>query len=412
MMTLRLIPGGSPLKLSTSPPSITLYRFPTASNLSYNRKFMIKMSIQSTPSAATNPINNIVLGCGMVALDFLVTVDSYPKPDDKIRSTSFLVQGGGNTGNALTCAARLGLTPRIISKVADDSQGKRILNELEADGIDTSFIVVSEGGHSTISYVIVDSQTKTRTSIYTPGYPPMVSDDLPESNLLSGLDSVRLVYTDGVLHETALVVAQEAHRRSIPIVIDAERKIEGLDEILHMATYVVCSTRFPQIWTEASSIPSALISILLKLPSAKFVIVTLGEDGCIMLERAETGNLQSEEVDIDDLFEKMKQSTVITSTMPTCKSSDVAKLHAKGIGTVSGRLLVGTAEKIPTSELVDTTGAGDAFVGAVLYSLCANLPPERMLTFAAQVAAIGCRALGARAGLPHLRDPRLQPFLA
>lgn len=48
-------------------------------------------------------------------------------------------------------------------------------------------------------------------------------------------------------------------------------------------------------------------------------------------------------------------------------SQDVAKLHAKGTGTLSGRLLVGTAEKIPSSELVDTTGAGDAFVGAVLY---------------------------------------------
>ncbi|KAH0645847.1 hypothetical protein KY284_033731 [Solanum tuberosum] len=80
----------------------------------------------------------------MVALDYLVTVDSYPKPDDKIRCTSFQVQGGGSTGNAMTCAARLGLTPRIISKVADDSQGKRILDELEADDIDTSFIVVSQ----------------------------------------------------------------------------------------------------------------------------------------------------------------------------------------------------------------------------------------------------------------------------
>ncbi|WMV43578.1 hypothetical protein MTR67_036963 [Solanum verrucosum] len=56
-------------------------------------------------------------------------------------------------------------------------------------------------------------------------------------------------------------------------------------------------------------------------------------------------------------------------------------------------------------------GAGDAFIGAVLYALCANMPPERMLPFASQVAAIGCRALGARAGLPQLTDPRLKPFL-
>lgn len=45
----------------------------------------------------------------------------------------------------------------------------------------------------------------------------------------------------------------------------------------------------------------------------------------------------------------------------------VAKLRAEGIGTVCGRLLLGTAEKIPESEIVDTTGAGDAFIGAVLY---------------------------------------------
>ena len=42
-------------------------------------------------------------------------------------------------------------------------------------------------------------------------------------------------------------------------------------------------------------------------------------------------------------------------------------LTAGGLGTLCGRLHVGTAEKIPPSELVDTTGAGDAFVGAILY---------------------------------------------
>ncbi|KAG5592826.1 hypothetical protein H5410_043340 [Solanum commersonii] len=104
----------------------------------------VKMSIHSTPSTSAIPIDTIVLGCGMVALDYLVTVDSYPKPDDKIRSTNF--------------------------QVADDSQGKRISNELEDDDIDTSFIVVcqpqvSKGGHSTISYVIADSQTSVLNSV-------------------------------------------------------------------------------------------------------------------------------------------------------------------------------------------------------------------------------------------------------
>ncbi|KAG4996907.1 hypothetical protein JHK85_028346 [Glycine max] len=51
-------------------------------------------------------------------MDFLATVAAYPKPDDKIRSTTLNGEGGGNVGNALTCLARLGLNPRLISKEA------------------------------------------------------------------------------------------------------------------------------------------------------------------------------------------------------------------------------------------------------------------------------------------------------
>jgi len=78
----------------------------------------------------------------MTAVDFLATVDRFPNPDDKVRSRSLKIEGGGNAGNALTCAARLGLKPRLISKIADDANGFAILKELEADGIDTNFIVV------------------------------------------------------------------------------------------------------------------------------------------------------------------------------------------------------------------------------------------------------------------------------
>ncbi|CAA0806770.1 pfkB-like carbohydrate kinase family protein [Striga hermonthica] len=377
-----------------------------------------KMSAAAQPPLSDN---RVVLGCGTITVDFLAAVASYPNPDDKIRTTSAKLQGGGNVGNALTCAARLGLTPRLISKVADDPQGKGVLDELEADGIDSSFVVVSKGGNSPFTYVIVDDQTKTRTCIHTPGYPPLIPDELTESKLLAALDGARLVYFDGRLHETALVIAKEATRKGIPILIDAERKREGLDDLLSYSKFVVCSAKFPQAcliasssflstWTGAPSVPSALVSMLLKLPNVEFVIVTLGEDGCVMLQRS-SENITSEEVDVDGLLESLKHKKDGNTTSPMCIPSGDLKLHAKGIGTLSGRLLLGTAERISQSELVDTTGAGDAFIGAVLYALCTNMPPEKMLTLASQVAGIGCRALGARTGLPRHTDSRLSPFL-
>lgn len=367
--------------------------------------------MESSSSVPPPPENRIVLGCGGIGLDLLAAVASYPKPDDKIRSTSFQAQGGGNAGNALTCAARLGLKPRIISKVAGDAQGRGILEELEADGVDTSFLVVSPEGNSPFTYIIVDNETKTRTCIHTPGYPPMVPEDLSQSRLESALNGARLAYSDVRLHETALVVAKEATRKRIPILIDAEKKREGLNELLSFATYVVCAAKFPQVWTEASSVSTALLAMLLRLPNVKFVIVTLGEDGCVMLERSVNKAPESEDTDVEEVLESLKQKIDYNSTTPSCVSSSVMNLRANGFGTLCGRLHVGTAEKVPPAELVDTTGAGDAFIGAVLYALCADMPPERMLPFAAQVAACSCRALGARAGLPHRSNPRLAPFL-
>ncbi|XP_057535057.1 uncharacterized protein LOC130813274 isoform X2 [Amaranthus tricolor] len=388
------------IPLFHSPPSSQ------ATNFSPRAKMLSSSSLKSSL-----PENPIVLGCGGAVVDLLAAVASYPKPDDKIRSTSFQVQGGGNVANALTCAARLGLTPRLISKVANDAQGRGILEELESDGVDTSFFVVSQEGNSPFTYIIVDNKMKTRTCIHTPGYPPMVPEELSQQKLESALDGSRLVYFDVRLHETALVVAKEATRRNIPILVDAERKRDGLDELLSFATYVVCSAKFPQVWTEASSVPTSLISMLLRLPKLQFVIVTLGEDGCVMLERSLNEASELEEIHVDDVLKSLKQRAPNDYTIPSSVSSSVMKLKADGIGTICGRLHVGTAEKIPPSELVDTTGAGDAFIGAVLYALCADMPPEKMLPFAAQVAACGCRALGARSGLPHYSDPRIASFL-
>lgn len=170
--------------------------------------------------------------------------------------------------------------------------------------------------------------------------------------------------------------------------------------------------------------------------------MTLGEDGCVMLERCPNGEFlsislfaklhdyflclpflnikinydisflfqitsevpESEETDIDELHESLKQSTDFTSVLPVCNSSVNNNLRCIFIasftyiflwkyliyisfsknkkslyfschfqmvtrlkGNVTGRLYIVTAEKIPSSELMDTTGAGDAFTGGLLY---------------------------------------------
>ncbi|CAM0956871.1 unnamed protein product [Alopecurus aequalis] len=364
-------------------------------------------------SAAATAANRVVLGCGLVTLDYLATVDAYPRPDDKIRSGELQISGGGNAGNALTGAARLGLNTRLISKVANDEIGGTVLSELKEAGIDVSHVIISDGGNTTFVYVIIDKQTKTRTCIITAGYPPMVPSDLSMSNLSAALQDVNLLYLDGYSHEMALAVAKRADLMKIPILVDAEpeRTKTELESLLGLASYVVCSGKFPQKWTSISCIPCALLEILVQFPRARFVIATLGENGCMMLERNEGNSSGIDAADIENVAESLRLKVLKEDSLPTCVSSKFMGLSARGHGTIFGRLLIGTAERIPGPELVDTTGCGDAFIGAVLYGLSMEMPPEKMLPFACQVAGIKCRAIGARTGLPWQSDTRLSKYL-
>lgn len=363
------------------------------------------------------PEKCVVVGCGGISIDYLASVARFPQPDEKIRSMDFKVQGGGNAGNCLTAVARLGLRPRILSKVAEDAFGKLVIDELKVDDIDTSFLVVSKIGTTSFTYVIVDRETNTRTCINSPGNPPLDPQELPTGTLAQILDGASILYLDGRLTETALLLAKEAKHKSIPVLVDAERKREGLDDLLALAEYVVCSSKFPQAWTEASTLPEALIEIALRLPDLKFVIVTLGASGCVMLEKSFADTSDLEIVNANTTYELLlEEREHRKACKPFAVSSKVGLFRqsttdGESAKEFAGRFLIGTAEMIPSSELVDTTGSGDAFIGAVLYSLCAGMPSEEMLSFGAIVAGANCRALGARAGLPYRQDPKLIPFL-
>ncbi len=82
-------------------------------------------------------------------------------------------------------------------------------------------------------------------------------------------------------------------------------------------------------------------------------------------------------------------------------------LGSRGSVTFAGDTIV-LCPAFPV-DVVDTTGAGDAFHAGYLYGLLQKLPLEDTVRFASAVAALNCRKVGARAGLPTLSD--VQRFL-
>ncbi|KAK7277472.1 hypothetical protein RJT34_22485 [Clitoria ternatea] len=191
--------------------------------------------------------------------------------------------------------------------------------------------------------------------------------------------------------QCVLVNANHAFSQNIPILIDAERPREGLNDLLELADYVVCSENFPKASITYESLARQALTLSLLVVqvsshmawnSGKFLIYIASFN---VLHEEES---HLEELDVDNCLKSLTKRKDGTTAMPTCIASSVTKLGAAGIGSACGRLYFASAEHIPPSELIDTTGAGDAFVGAILYAICSNLSPEKMLPFASYVLPI------------------------
>jgi len=445
-----------------------------------------------------------VLGFGSVCVDYLAQVARFPTPDEKMRTEAMQMQGGGNVGNALTGASKLGVDARLMSKIGDDGVGQSIVNELRAAGVETQFLIVEEGAPSPFTYVIVDREGASRTCIHTPG-PPLVPEELDANTLETVLEGVQLVYFDGRLTEAALEVMKVAKKKKIPTLVEAERLRPNLEELLEQADYVFTSARFPSQWTGEELLGEALLATAARLPEAKFILTTLGNKGSVMVDRPDdlswsTSSVAKLRKTAKEL--KVAMADVVAAALPDMPSTPIHELlveimenrgseevvyrsetaksvvgvssagqqgtkvgldsapatssffkleagdpatsrsrqkkvaaeeaatanvdagsaveYSSGKGKrgrwdlqtgdwVCGRLIYCPAADLPVEAVVDTTGAGDAFMASVLYGLVSGLEYEKMMALGSVVAAIKCGGLGARSALPSKED--LNPVL-
>jgi len=86
--------------------------------------------------------------------------------------------------------------------------------------------------------------------------------------------------------------------------------------------------------------------------------------------------------------------------MGSSSSAAATAVAAPAAGIVATVTLASSAA-LPKDAVVDTTGAGDSFIGSVVYGLATGMPMNKTLTLASVVAACKCTALGARPGLPQ-----------
>lgn len=287
-----------------------------------------------------------VVGIGQAEIHHLAVVDRYPDPESRVELASFSIQGGGTVATALATLASFGVGTCFIGKLSDDDFGDFTLRGLKGLGIDTSRVVRQEGKLSPYSCIVVERESKRRTVFFTEGN---LAPLTPTEADLSPVAQAKLLIIDGFHAEVQIRAAEEARRAGVTVVLDAGEVREGMGELVALSDVLIASERYASEIAPRGEVEDSLIELHRMGP--RVVVVTMGGEGSIGLEG-----------------EKLVRQP---------------PLHV---------------------EVVDTTGAGDAYLGGYSYGLLRGWPLERCMQVASATAGLTCRQLGSRAGLPDLAE--------
>jgi len=178
-----------------------------------------------------------ILCSGIVVLDEVWRVPQVPPVDTKVDAKDFVAVGGGCAANAAVAIARLGGRVSFAGPLGDDDIGARTLANLEREHVDTRGCVQIAGGRSAISAILVDDEGARTIATYTDAR-LLAAGPVDVGALVADADALLI---DNRRPNFVTPLCEEASRREIPIVLDADKATRLNDPLLAMATHVIFS---------------------------------------------------------------------------------------------------------------------------------------------------------------------------
>jgi len=295
-----------------------------------------------------------VCAIGTLAVDYYGLIPTLPGAGGKITANSHEIHPGGVAGNVLTQLARLGVRTGWLGKVGDDQTGNIILNEFSKEGIDSSHSEVIKGEFSMFTWILVDCNGE-RTIVMFPNVLNQFTAQDVASKHADYIRAAKIFQGEVCALKLSPVVeglkiAKSAGVRTVldldvvPSHFIEEAQLGTWDELYSALEFtdvlVPCKAAAAELLT-SDDLDKNIEKLLNYGPG--MAVVTLGERGCIIADRSESVELPGYPVDI-----------------------------------------------------IDTTGAGDAFHGGLIYGLLHGFDKKTAGKIANACGAFCCQQLGAR----------------
>ncbi|MBC7291534.1 MAG: ribokinase [Actinotalea sp.] len=282
---------------------------------------------------------------GSVNIDLVATVARLPLPGETVPALGFEQFFGGKGSNQAVAAARLGRRVAFVGLTGEDAEGGAVRAALGAEGVD-------------VSHLGTTAEAGTGRAIV------LVADDAENSIVVVG-------GANAVLGEEHLTGAAEVLEQAAVVVAQLEVPVETVLAAARLAGGTVVLNPAP-----ARALPRELLE-------AVDVLVVNEVEYEVVLGRPLPTDLA--DVPADVAASGLRGTVVVT-------------LGGRGAVLCDGGEVV--AEAPPVVPVVDTTGAGDTFIGALADALSRREPPRDALRWAVHAASLSVGALGATTGMP------------
>ncbi len=288
-----------------------------------------------------------IIVVGSINMDLIMETDRLPVLGETLLGGPFSTAPGGKGANQAAACARLGATVAHLGRVGDDGFGRQLLDVLDAEGIDRRGVTVTTGTSSGVAQICVAGGDNS--IIVAPG-------------------------ANGCLSAEDVRASQALFEGARAALFQLEVPLDAVFEGLRLAkTHEALTILTPAPWRELPRELLALVDVL--VPNA----IELSQ--C-----AGTANREKAFAHLLDLG--------VGAVVMTAGSEGAYFASAHRLGHVPA----------PSVDVVDSTGAGDTFTGALAVALSEGRQLPEAIRFAVRAGSLACTKLGALPAIPRRDD--------
>ncbi len=244
-----------------------------------------------------------IVTVGSINTDLVVRVDQFPIPGETVYGDDFATYAGGKGANQAAAAARLGASVSMLGAVGDDVNSSARLSDLRDAGVDISPVLVRDQTPGGVALIQVDRSGQNQIVI-VPGAngtvtPEDVASTLP--NLVQPGDLVLVQFE--LPFETVRSALETTRERGARSIVNTAPYIDGTDSLLPLIDILVVNEiEAGQLLGRGPVSVDAAMDVVKELQSTgpSVVFATLGASGAVILDNSSSETIPAPKVEVVD----------------------------------------------------------------------------------------------------------------